>query len=598
MFKLGSKKDVNTEYKCTIRLLDDSEVLQCDFQHLCKGQYILDYVCNALNLLEKDYFGLRYVDSHKQRHWLDLTKPVIKQVKGMNPIVFCFRVKFYPQDPFRLKEEITRYQIFLQLRRDLLHGRLYCPPNDSAFLAALIIQSELGDYDSEEHGDNYVSEFKLLLKQTPRLEEKIAEIHQQQLRGQVPAVAEANFLRKACLLDTYGVDPHPVKDHKGNQLYLGINYAGILTFQGSRKTHHFKCLQGWSNCAIYAILLQFDLPAPGCAHSSAICATMQKPDIQRINYEGKMFIIHLMFPEKKHLMGFKCPTQSACHHLWKCAVEQCYFYTIPSSSEVPSVTTGGGFFSRGSRLRYSGRVEREVMDDMKNIRRDPPQFQRTLTRPPSFRQKTAASTTMEMPNSPSRLLNDGSPLRSSVGPVTSQQHSQQQSQQPPISQDSGDGFAIDEQPKRLDTPLELLDSGESGEENGSSVLRPPNHDLHVDLTPSRNTPVADDDDVNAPDTPISELAFDPRPTPEYEPEHESKEPAFVTPQQSPRIVFVAWLVLPLLLILLLLVVLMEWDWAPLADMQRLPEVVLLRKQYYEPTRDAIGTWISAFFGPR
>ncbi|XP_075747489.1 FERM domain-containing protein 5-like [Rhipicephalus microplus] len=557
MFKLGSKKDVSTEYKCTIRLLDDSEVLQCDFQHLCKGQYILDYVCNALNLLEKDYFGLRYVDSHKQRHWLDLTKPVIKQVKGMNPIVFCFRVKFYPQDPFRLKEEITRYQIFLQLRRDLLHGRLYCPPNDSALLAALIIQSELGDYDSEEHGDNYVSEFKLLLKQTPRLEEKIAEIHQQQLRGQVPAVAEANFLRKACLLDTYGVDPHPVKDHKGNQLYLGINYAGILTFQGSRKTHHFK----W-------------------------------PDIQKINYEGKMFIIHLMFPEKKHLMGFKCPTQSACHHLWKCAVEQCYFFTIPSSSEVPSVTTGGGFFSRGSRLRYSGRVEKEVMDDMKNIRRDPPQFQRTLTRPPSFRQKTTAST-MEMPSSPSRLLNDGSPLRSSVGQVTSQQLSQQ----PLVPQDSGDGFAFDEQPKRLGTPLELLDSGESGEENGSLAQRPPNHDLHVDLTPSRNTPVADDDG-NPPDTPLSELAFDPHPTPEYDTGHESQEPAFVTPQQSRRIALVAWLLLPLLLILLLLVILIEWDWAPLADMQRLPEVILLRKQYYEPTRDAIGTWIGALFGPR
>ncbi|XP_077514566.1 FERM domain-containing protein 5-like [Amblyomma americanum] len=559
MFKLGSKKDVNTEYKCTIRLLDDSEVLQCDFQHLCKGQYILDYVCNALNLLEKDYFGLRYVDSHKQRHWLDLTKPVIKQVKGMNPIVFCFRVKFYPQDPFRLKEEITRYQIFLQLRRDLLHGRLYCPPNDSALLAALVIQSELGDYDSEEHGDNYVSEFKLLLKQTPRLEEKIAEIHQQQLRGQVPAMAEANFLRKACLLDTYGVDPHPVKDHKGNQLYLGINYAGILTFQGSRKTHHFK----W-------------------------------PDIQKINYEGKMFIIHLMFPEKKHLMGFKCPTQSACHHLWKCAVEQCYFFTMPSSSEVPSVTTGGGFFSRGSRLRYSGRVEREVMDDMKNIRRDPPQFQRTLTRPPSFRQKTAASTTMAPPLSPSRLLNEDSPLRDSVGPVTNQQ----QTQQPPISMESGDGFPVDEQPKRMGTPLELLDSGESGEENGTTVLRPPNHDLHVDLTPTRNTPVADDEDGNTPDTPTSDMAFDPQPTPDYEPERESQEPAFVTPQPSPRVMLVAWLVVPLLLLLFLLIILMEWDWAPLADMQRLPELVLLRKQYYEPTRDAIGTWISALFGPR
>ncbi|CAN7946855.1 unnamed protein product, partial [Ixodes pacificus] len=145
------------------------------------------------------------------QHWLDITKPIMKQVKGMNPLVFCFRVKFYPQDPFRLKEEITRYQMFLQLRRDLLHGRLYCSQNDAAMLAALVIQSELGDYDAEEHTGNYVAEFKLLLKQTPRIEEKIAEIHQQQLRGQVPAVAETNFLRKACLLETYGVDPHPVK---------------------------------------------------------------------------------------------------------------------------------------------------------------------------------------------------------------------------------------------------------------------------------------------------------------------------------------------------------------------------------------------------
>ncbi|KAH8039115.1 hypothetical protein HPB51_005291 [Rhipicephalus microplus] len=233
------------------------------------------------------------------------------------------------------------------------------------------------------------------------------------------------------------------------------------------------------------------------------------------------------------------------------------------------------------------------MDDMKNIRRDPPQFQRTLTRPPSFRQKTTAST-MEMPSSPSRLLNDGSPLRSSVGQVTSQQPSQQ----PLVPQDSGDGFAFDEQPKRLGTPLELLDSGESGEENGSLAQRPPNHDLHVDLTPSRNTPVADDDGGNPPDTPLSELAFDPHPTPEYDTGHESQEPAFVTPQQSRRIALVAWLLLPLLLILLLLVILMEWDWAPLADMQRLPEVILLRKQYYEPTRDAIGTWIGALFGPR
>ncbi|XP_054724794.1 FERM domain-containing protein 3-like [Uloborus diversus] len=378
MFKFGSKKDVNTDYKCTIRLLDDTEVIQWDFQCEHKGQYLLDCTCNALNLIEKDYFGLRYVDSHKQRHWLDPTRSILKQVKGMNPIVFCFRVKFYPQDPHRLREEITRYQIFLQLRRDLLHGRLYCSQSDAALLAAYIIQSELGDYDPDEHPPNYVSEFKLLLKQTQRIEEKIAEIHQKQLRGKVPADAEICFLRKACLLDTYGVDPHPVKDHKGNQLYLGINYAGILTFQGSRKTHHLK----W-------------------------------PDIQKINYEGKMFIVHLLFSEdartkKKHLVGFKCPSQAACHHLWKCAVEQRYFFTMESSSEVPQVTTSGGIFSRGCKFRYSGRVEKEIVEDTKQINREQPQFQRSLTRPPSFRSKLFDGYTSSPSTSPhdDHIIND------------------------------------------------------------------------------------------------------------------------------------------------------------------------------------------------
>ncbi|KAH9370033.1 hypothetical protein HPB48_001910 [Haemaphysalis longicornis] len=490
--------------------------------HLCKGQYILDYVCNALNLLEKDYFGLRYVDSHKQRHWLDLTKPVIKQVKawGNNDAISCF-LSFYEWRPV---SQLLGYQMFLQLRRDLLHGRLYCPPNDSALLAALVIQSELGDYDSEEHGDNYVSEFKLLLKQTPRLEEKIAEIHQTQLRGQVPAVAEANFLRKACLLDTYGVDPHPVKDHKGNQLYLGINHAGILTFQGSRKTHHFK----WQ--------LQ------------------------------------------PHFVSFNLLATTTTSAMW----------WLPVIVSCPLVE--------------AGRVEREVMDDMRNIRRDPPQFQRTLTRPPSFRHKPTASPTeaTASPRTPARLLSEDSPLRDSAGPVTTSQQPTTTQQPPP---ESGDGFPVDEQPKRLGASLELLDSGDSGEENGSSALpRPPNHDLHVDLTPTRNPPATDEEDGTSPETPCSasDLAFDPHPTPEYEPECESQEPAFATTtaQPSPRIAFVVWLGVPLLLLLLLLVVLMEWQWAPLADIQRLPELVMLRRQYYEPTRDALGGWFSAFFGPR
>ncbi|KAG5900253.1 hypothetical protein JTB14_018233 [Gonioctena quinquepunctata] len=345
MLKFGSKHDSNIVYKCTVRLLEDTEILECEYKPHHKGKYLLGYVCQQLNLVEQDYLGLRYVDNQDQRHWLDLGKSICKQVKDLDPVLFSFRVKFYPPDPFRLKEEITRYQIYLQLKRDLLHGRLYCGTNEAATLAALILQ-EFGDYDPEIHVGNYVSDMKILLKQTEAIELKAMEIQQKQLKGQSQSQVENTFLKIACQLDTYGVDPHPVKgllqDHKGSQLYLGINYSGILTFQGSRKTHHFR----W-------------------------------PDIQKINYEGKMFIIHLNYNDKKHTVGFKCPSGQACRHVWRCAIEQMLFFTLPTSSDAPSVVTGGGFFSWGTKFKYTGRTEREILEDSANPGREEPTIQRS-----------------------------------------------------------------------------------------------------------------------------------------------------------------------------------------------------------------------------
>ncbi|KAK2163444.1 hypothetical protein LSH36_79g04025, partial [Paralvinella palmiformis] len=176
-------------------------------------------------------------------------------------MVLCFRVKFYPSDPMKLKEEITRYFLFLQLRRDLHHGRLLCSPSDANELAGYIIQSEVGDYDPQDHPSGYITQFKMLPKQTQKQEEKIAEFHKK-FRSQVPSEAEGNFLKKAATLETYGVDPHPVKDQKGNQMYLGVTHLGIVTFQGNKRTHLFK----W-------------------------------PQLTKIAFEGKMFIVHVIINE-------------------------------------------------------------------------------------------------------------------------------------------------------------------------------------------------------------------------------------------------------------------------------------------------------------
>nr|XP_047936477.1 FERM domain-containing protein 3 isoform X2 [Anser cygnoides] len=183
-FRSSSIRSLSPEMKCTVRLLDDSEI-SCHIQRETKGQFLIDHICNYYSLLEKDYFGIRYVDPEKQRHWLEPNKSIFKQMKSHPPYTMCFRVKFYPHEPLKIKEELTRYLLYLQIKRDIFHGRLLCSFSDAAYLGACIVQAELGDYDPDEHPENYISDFKIFPKQSQKLEKKIAEIHKNECRCDV-----------------------------------------------------------------------------------------------------------------------------------------------------------------------------------------------------------------------------------------------------------------------------------------------------------------------------------------------------------------------------------------------------------------------------
>ncbi|KAK4022675.1 hypothetical protein OUZ56_008129 [Daphnia magna] len=102
-----------------------------------------------------------------------------------------------------------KYQFFLQVKKDILQGRLPVTTELAAELAALALQSELGDYDPQRYKAGYVSEFRFLAHQSPDLETKIDELHKT-MRGLVPAVAEMRYLDRVKWLDLYGVDLHPV----------------------------------------------------------------------------------------------------------------------------------------------------------------------------------------------------------------------------------------------------------------------------------------------------------------------------------------------------------------------------------------------------
>ncbi|KAL9821621.1 FERM domain-containing protein 3 isoform 2-T3 [Geothlypis trichas] len=309
-------------------------------QRETKGQFLIDHICNYYSLLEKDYFGIRYVDPEKQRHWLEPNKSIFKQMKSHPPYTMCFRVKFYPHEPLKIKEELTRYLLYLQIKRDIFHGRLLCSFSDAAYLGACIVQAELGDYDPDEHPENYISDFKIFPKQSQKLEKKIAEMHKNEFRGQSPAVAEFNLLLKANSLETYGVDPHPCKDSFGTTTFLGFTAAGFVVFQGNKRIHLLK----WC-------------------------------DVYKLKFEGKTFYVFGAQKEKA-VLSFHTSTPAACKHLWKCGVENQAFYKYAKSSQIKTMSSSKIFF-KGSRFRYSGKVAKEVVEASSKIQREPPEVHRT-----------------------------------------------------------------------------------------------------------------------------------------------------------------------------------------------------------------------------
>eukprot|EP00063_Salmo_salar_P053212 XP_014028047.1 PREDICTED: FERM domain-containing protein 3 isoform X2 [Salmo salar] len=348
-FRSPSLRSLDQEIQVTIRLLDDSEI-SCCIQRETKGQFLVDHVCNHYSLLEKDYFGIRYVDPEKQRHWLEPNKPIVKQMKSQQPYTMCFRVKFYPHEPMKIKEELTRYLLYLQLKRDVYHGRLLCPFADAAYLGACIVQAELGDYDQDEHPPDYIQDFKLFPKQSLKLERKIIDIHKNELRGQCSALAELHLLQRAHNLETYGVDPHPCKDFTGSTAFLGFTATGFVVFQGNKRIHLLK----WA-------------------------------DVNKLKFEGKTFYVigiqkeisltGRMHCNMKLVLTFHTSTPAACKHLWKCGVENQAFYKCAKSSQIKTVSSSNIFF-KGSRFRYSGRVAKEVIEASSKIQREPPEVHR------------------------------------------------------------------------------------------------------------------------------------------------------------------------------------------------------------------------------
>ncbi|KAL3998342.1 FERM central domain family protein [Acanthocheilonema viteae] len=350
------------DYKTTVQLLDDNETICQEFKKTSNAQFILDYVCECLNIVEKDYFGLRYQDLSRHRYWMDLNKQICKQVRGPN-ISLRFRVRFYPSDVSILKEEITRYMLFVQLQRDLLHGRLYCPQNEAAVLGALALQSIIGDYDAEERPENYVAEYKLLLKQTEKLEEKIAESHKL-FKGLTPAEAEMEFLKRASKLDTYGFDPYTVMNKQKQTMYIGVTYRGIYIYHISRMIHHIT----WNELDKVDYIGKEIMITPVSSYISPYLSFSEDAEHTTNAFKSTSSIRNgFIKPHKPTcVLKFHCPSAMFAKHLWRHILSQQAFFTENeakhikpkfSKPRIPLLTRGSTFRFPTSRVLHEIEVE-------------------------------------------------------------------------------------------------------------------------------------------------------------------------------------------------------------------------------------------------
>ncbi|CAF4732289.1 unnamed protein product [Rotaria sp. Silwood1] len=298
-----TKTKTGKQIACKVHMLDDQD-LPFHIDPKATGQDLFNSVCNYIDLLERDYFGLEYLDSHR------------------NVVCIFISIKEIFYDIFIM------YLFALQIKRDLAVGALLCSDNTASLLASYIVQAEIGDYlESYNNNPSYFSSRKYFPHQTVEHEIRIMNFHKNHI-GQYPADADLNLLDIARKVELYGIKMHPAKDHEQVNLNLSVAHMGILVFQNITKINTFS----WAK-------------------------------IRKLSFKRKKFLIKLQ-PEGygyyKDTVEFYFDTRDECKNFWKKCIEYHAFFrcvTIQRSQRSKNKLLAGG-----SSFRYHGRTQKEIIE--------------------------------------------------------------------------------------------------------------------------------------------------------------------------------------------------------------------------------------------
>ncbi|CEF64608.1 FERM domain and Pleckstrin homology-like domain and FERM/acyl-CoA-binding protein, 3-helical bundle domain and FERM, N-terminal domain and FERM, C-terminal PH-like domain and FERM central domain and Band 4.1 domain and Band 4.1 family-containing protein [Strongyloides ratti] len=284
-----------------------------------EGIVLLDLVSKSLNLIERDYFALSYLDNGI-KYWIYNDKKISKKVKG--EWEFKFEVKFFPPDPDMLNDDVARYLLFLQIREDVYKGSIPLSMPFAASLAGFVMQSLHGDFvDSPNYGEKIDKALILPNTITSEFVDKVKEAHQQQ-KGLTPSDMERCYLELAKQLSLYGVVMFPLKELKDKPTHVGVSASSVNIYRNQVREHRF------------------------------IWQDIIKVAYRRNNFEVKVKP-GVLKEKKEALWHGKTDDYKSAKRIWKCCVEYHTFFRLIQAEDDKK-----GFFKFGSkRFSYKGRTQ-------------------------------------------------------------------------------------------------------------------------------------------------------------------------------------------------------------------------------------------------